>query len=294
MSNEVSLMLVTYNSSFDRIKKTLISFLEQEAVSFEVIVTDDGSPDNHKKEIETLFSDYNFTNYKLVISAINRGIVLNYGAGLTIAEGKYIKDLGAGDYLYDKYTIRNWINFLETSGAEWSISDAIYYDSKTKKIISGFANPQNMNPYKKHRVLEARWNYVVLNDIALGAVMLCKTQLQKEYYSRIVTKGIKYAEDNMWRLMMFDGIVASYYEKPTVYYEYSCGISTSENNYWSERLHEDWIKTDAMMGETENLDNFQKEMLRNMKTKNFWGKILTKGKLIHALKTKFMPRKTSL
>ena len=293
-----------YNSSFERIRKTLVSFLEQEDVRFEIIVTDDGSEENHREEIESLFAEYGFKDYKMVMNPINRGTVKNHNAGLAVAEGKYNKGLSPGDYFHDKHVIRDWIDFLEASGAEWAISDAIYYDKDTGIPVSVRAHPQDITPYLLTTVKkcidktdtvkieqlkrQARWNYVVLDDIALGTVMLSTTELSKRYSARVEVKGIKYAEDNMWRVMMFDGVVASYYrERPTIYYEYGSGISTSGSTFWSKRLREDWLKANEIMRETEILDDFQKEML-----KKIGNRILEK--LIFRVKAKFMPRMTPL
>ena len=320
---EISFILAAYNSNFERIRKTLVSFLEQEDVRFEIIVVDDGSDDNHKEEIEALFAEYNFKDYKLLMHTANQGIVKNHNSGLAVAEGKFVKGLGAGDYLHDKHIIRDWIDFLQSSGAEWSISEAIYYDKVTGIPVSVPAHPQDMTPYSRLSYClvnmgtdtsyttkieqlkrQARWNYVVFDDIALGAVMLSTTELQRRYSPLIEAKGIKYAEDNMWRLMMFDGVVPSYYnDKPTIYYEYGGGISTSGSSFWSERLREDWLKADEMMFETKGIDDFQRKMLKNISAgkslgqSSFIGKlvrILKQEKLLHMLKIKLKPRMTKI
>lgn len=282
---DVSFLCVSYNSDFETIKTTLASFLCQRGVSFEVVVADDGSKDNHKQEIEDFFRENGFFDYKLILNSQNGGTVKNYISGLEVAEGKYCKGLGPGDYLHDENIIKNWVSFLEKSGAEWSFSDAIYYREGSNERVSVKANPQDLEPYFSNNNQRKRWNYIVLNDIAVGAAIIGKTDLQKHYSLKIARKGVKYAEDNMWRLMMFEGIVPVYYSKPTIYYEHGGGISTRRETVWEERLSHDWNMTDEIMKEYNNPDKFQIKMLHNMKIQhNILGKIFTKGKIRRKIK----------
>ena len=292
---EVSLLCPTYNSSFVKTKKTLLSFLCQRGISFDIIVADDGSTDNHEQELEDFFSECCFTNYKLVMNKKNAGTVKNYMSGLEVAEGRYCKALSPGDYFHDEDVIRQWLDYLEVCGAEWSFSDAIYYREGTNEKISVKAHPQDLVPYHKNNDQKKRWNYVVLNDIAVGAAILGKTDLQKNYCLRIINKGIKYAEDNMWRLMMFDNITAVFYEKPTIYYEYGSGISTGNSQIWADRLSSDWKKTDELMSETSNPDKYQRNILRHMgKQRNFLRKVFTKGKFKQKIKKTITSRMTPI
>ena len=45
--NLFTIIVITYNSDFSKIKKTLLSILEQQDVEFEVIIADDGSVNNN-------------------------------------------------------------------------------------------------------------------------------------------------------------------------------------------------------------------------------------------------------
>lgn len=68
-------------------------------------------------------------------------------------------------------------------------------------------------------------------NIVLGAAIIAQKQVMLKYLQRIVGK-VKYAEDNIWRLMMFDGIVGCYFPYPAVLYETGTGVSTLGSNVW--------------------------------------------------------------
>lgn len=87
---------------------------------------------------------------------------------------------------------------------------------------------------------------MILNDIALGAATLCERNILVEYLLRIDGKVI-YAEDNIYRIMMFDGVCADYFSEYAIFYEYGEGVSASRESVWCERLLKDWKATDSEM-----------------------------------------------
>ena len=236
---DVSIICVIYNSSFERIKLTLDSALVQRGVRFEIVIADDGSADNHKEEIIKLFNEYNFLNYKLVFNEKNQGILSNFLSGLSVSEGKYAKGIGPGDFFYRDTIFEDWINYMETNKKVWSFSDIVNY-IKTKsgrEVVSVMANPQDITPYVKGDLKRCRWNYLVLHDIVNGASIICQTNILREYCHRIKSKGIIYAEDNIFRIMMFEGIVGGYFPFSTIFYERGEGISTSNNDVWKKDVY---------------------------------------------------------
>lgn len=61
-----SVLLVTYNSEWNDIKRTLDSIINQEFDSFELIISDDGSKDNKFAQIKKYMGDNHFDDYKLI------------------------------------------------------------------------------------------------------------------------------------------------------------------------------------------------------------------------------------
>lgn len=292
-SYEVSVIVVTYNSNYNRIIKTLDSILKQIDCNFEIIIADDGSEEFLIEEIRRYFHNNGFSEYKIIQNTHNQGTVRNYLSGLVQAEGYYTKGISPGDLLINKKTLRNWLDFVVNNDCEWSFSDAVYYSSKEKELIRAIAHPQDITPYVEKDNLQSRWNYLAFNDIALGASILGKTKLQTDYCCRIKDKVI-YAEDNMWRLMVFDGIVGEYYPQDTIMYEYGSGISTINNEKWNKRLRKDWDATDSIMKSYKDTDRFQKEILRYcFENKTIIEKLLDIDKIKYLIKRKVKKRYTN-
>ena len=277
---DVSVIVVTYNPQWEAEAATLDSILKQTGISFEIVVTDDGSKDNHFDLVKDYFAKNGFTHFKLVNNPINKGTVRNVYSGLVEARGKYVKTISPGDMLYKNDTLCKWFAFMETNQLAWTFSDVIYYKSIDSKVVpvSVKTHPRNISLYRKGSDEDIRWQYVALDDIAVGASLMSLRDLQIKYMDEILDKVI-YAEDNIWRMMMFDGIVGRFYDDYTVLYEYGTGVSTSKSSVWAERLQNDWENTDKILSAGGNIDAFQLKMLEACHAKGKIKKLWIKGKL---------------
>lgn len=294
---DVSIVVACYNSDFRKIKATLDSIISQKDLEFEIVIADDGSKENHKDSIKQYFKENSFDRYKIVINPRNLGTVLNCHHGILESQGKFVKAISPGDELCSVNSLKEWIDCLESSNSKWSFCDAVYYceDDNKRRYLSVDAHPSNIKPYISNNVQGCRWNYVVLGDIALGAAILCERELMLKYLELIKGK-VKYAEDNIWRLMMFDGIVPYYYSQAAVLYEYGTGVSTSGSDIWRERLHNDWVATNEIMFDPQRkLDHYQikmrKSALKNESASRLM-KLFISGKLPAKIKRVICPRKT--
>lgn len=298
----LSIIVATYNPKIEKLFFTLDSIMNQKKVYFEVIVTDDGSKDNLFSEINEYMHKKNFKNYQLISHKVNQGTVLNIYDGLKIAKGKFVKLISPGDAINGEIELHEWVNFLEKSNNMWSFCNSIYYSKNENdqfKIYKIPASPQNIKVYKKHKELDCQWNYLIHDDLVLGAATLCRTDIFLKYMKKIKYKVI-YAEDNCYRLMMFDGIVPLFYDKSVVLYEYGYGISTSKNDVWGKKLLLDWKATNDIMINTINKNNFQikvcKKYMYREKNKGINRKILAlfeKGKIRMIFRRKILKRMSS-
>lgn len=259
----VSVCVLTYNPNKDKLIETLKSIAEQEYKNLQIVISDDGSENNYFTEAKAFLDDLGCRNYAFVTVPKNQGTVRNMENALQVCDGDYIKAISPGDYFVGKQVLSEWVKLLRQSGKVWSFSNAIYYsspDSDNKIILKKKANPQMIDVYCRQDEKASRWNYVVLDDIALGAAILCKRREFERYIKRIAGRVI-YAEDNIFRIMMFDGLSPMYYPKATIYYECATGISTSGNGVWEKRLRDDWETADKIMFECpEKEDSFQNKM----------------------------------
>lgn len=262
---DLSIVVCTYNSSWEKIEFTLDSLITTKNCRFEIIVCDDGSEINHFDRIKNYFSSNEFSKYQLLSQPINKGLVYNAYEGIVNAKGTWIKLISPGDAMAGDDILAEWIQFNVYNKFQWSFGRALYYnasDESTPKIGNIKDHPVDLSPYIKEKRDVCRWNYVVLSDFALGANTLCLRQLLLSYFNEIKGKVV-YAEDNIYRLMMFDDVPFGFYPHWTIKYEYGSGISTSGSEKWGKRLHDDIISTDTILHNRKNQSEYQQKMLKS-------------------------------
>lgn len=254
MNFDVSVVVLTYNSSWEKLKSTLCSILSQQEIKLEIIIADDGSVNHlNDDEIYKFFADNKFEHYKIVHAKKNGGTVKNLYNGLQYANGRYTKAISPGDMLYENMCLKNWIAFMDEHEIDISFGDAVYYsdDNGDVDTIQKKQAPVNKNVFtmdqRRKRVFI---NHIVADDSILGATLIMNTQIMMCYVKRIMNKVV-YAEDYMTKLMVFDGKKLIYYPQPVIYYEYGYGISTNNNKVWLERLLNDFNAINSIISESD-------------------------------------------
>lgn len=238
---DVSIIVVTYNSEWDKLQLTLLSAVKQKNISIQIIIADDGSEDTFDHKITQMFKKLKFDNYVIVNNPINRGTVLNISSALEHVEGVYTKTIAPGDYFCEEFALSKWVEFMKRNNALASFGDAVYYsDYNQMKYIRTKGAPVNKHLYRNEASsVKVFVDYIVANDTILGAAQMIETNTIKKYI-QLISNQIIYAEDYMLRIMVFDGIHICYYPRSVILYEYGTGISTSKNSKWSELLHVDF------------------------------------------------------
>ena len=248
MKEKISVIVLTYNPSKQKLIATLKSIISQKDIDIQIIVSDDGSKENCFEEARDFFKRNSFIDYKLISCKKNQGTVKNAIRAVNVSNGEYVKLISPGDMFTSNYILRDWINHLLQSKYKWSICEAIYYKNKNGCIlpIKKPTHPMITDVYEKKQERKCRWNYVVLDDVALGAAIVSEKDILIEYLLRIDGKVV-YGEDNIYRIMMFDGVCADYFSECAIFYEYGDGVSTSGESVWSESLTKDWNAADSEM-----------------------------------------------
>lgn len=109
----VSVIVPVYNVE-KYISKTVKSLINQDYNNIEIILVDDGSPDNSGEIIDNLaLKDSRI----VVIHKENGGVSSARNAGLKIAKGKYVTFVDGDDWV-DKDYINYFVNLLEISGCD--------------------------------------------------------------------------------------------------------------------------------------------------------------------------------
>lgn len=236
---DVSIICCTYNSDINKLAITLNSLLNQDGCSFEVIIADDGSVDNHKDFICNYFKRFNFQDYKLCLNKDNKGTVKNIFKAIKLADGKYIKPISPGDCLYCETTLKNLIAFANQNAADIVFADAVYYTYNStginilQKRAPVFNNIYtNDNLYDFEKIVKYQIYY---RDFILGASLLYETKLLYKYLD-IIKNVVIYTEDVVVQLFALNKHQIYYFNEFIIWYEADSGISTNPNKKFENKI----------------------------------------------------------
>lgn len=245
MNIMVSVVVLTYNPNFKKLFDTLNSILCQKDISYEVIISDDGSKNSIKSEIEEFFSCRGFFEYKICESKINEGTVRNCLKGLKCAKGKYTYLLSPGDMLYDSRTIYDLFSYAEKTNSKVCFGRAIYYrriSDNVGKVISIKGNPYKTNLYKSNNLIVNKMAFF-FSGLILGATYFRNTKFFISCLEDVLSTT-KYVEDSTSSMVSLQrGEMIRFIDRNVIFYEYGDGISTNHENKWKKIIQDEIEKT---------------------------------------------------
>lgn len=235
-----SILVVTYNPCWEKLKLTLDSILRQNFQDYEIVVSDDGSKENCFHKIEQYFSEHSFQQYVLVSHEKNQGTVKNLISALEHAKGKYVRDFGPGDAFYNENTLQRVYDFLEGNHYEacFGLMRGYCENEQGKRQYTDFPHPFDINAYKKNDIERIVKNLVLYRDNASGACTCYTRDYYLEYLKKIEGTVI-YAEDIFQLLAGLDGRPMHFFPDYLVWYEADTGVSTKKKSSFSELLDRD-------------------------------------------------------
>ena len=163
--------------------------------------------------------------------------------------------------------------------------------------VSTKAHPNDINCYIRGNTAKARYNYLICDDLFLGAATMCRQETLLPYLQEICGKVV-YAEDNVYRLMVYDRVPVCYFPENAIVYETGLGVSTSGNDIWKQRLRKDWDAcSELLLHRCSGHDPIDAKLqFRLNSPSGFGGKVRLylslPGLLVWRLKCKLHPRKT--
>ena len=246
---DVSVVVVTYNPDMDSLLNTLESIVRQKGVSFEIVITDDGSKRFDKQRVEDWFAEKGFSNYQIILHPQNQGTMKNAFSGWSLARGKYIKQLSPGDYLYNSHTLEKAISFMEAQKYDLCFGLAASYTINGKEIeLVKRQNPVDLIPYYSNDTQRIKYNYFVKKDYVNGMAVLGNRELMLKYAGLLVNI-VKYAEDCTYVLMVANDVSIGFIQDYMIWYEYGTGISTDRSDIWKKRITDDNYACFRLLGE---------------------------------------------
>lgn len=234
-----SIIVLTYNTKSDSLEKTLNSIVNQTGIdSLEIIICDDGSDYFDEEGIINILAKLVNCNYKIIRNKLNQGTVKNLLSGVRVSNGRYIKPIGAGDILYNKNTVMNFVSEMDKNGLE--VAFGLLYGQNKDGIQCNANYPKDIKSYilkDKEQVVN---NIVALSAHPSGASLIYKRECLLKYLLQIEGKII-YCEDYIQAILVLDKINIGCIPQYIMYYEMGTGISTGGNTFWIEKMKCDYI-----------------------------------------------------
>lgn len=177
----ISVILISYNN-LEYMKQALQSVLEQSYENIELIIADDGSDGFDKEKIEAYIKEHNCRGLERLMiysNQVNQGTVKNINSALEYVTGAYVKILACDDVLFDKETLRHFVQDMKCTKANILTTKCQVYDAQLQKIQGyypthkAFKKLSQMSPHQLFREL--------MKGNAIGAVGICfKTEFLRE------------------------------------------------------------------------------------------------------------------
>ena len=233
---EITVCVCTYCSDYHKLFVTLESAIRQQGCSFEIVVSDDGTPNFERGLIEEWFHKHNFWDYHIVVNLRNQGTVKNFYAAVSVAQGEYIKGISPGDYFYDDHVLSKARIFMQENQYKVVFGRGCYYSKENGiyKVLDRM-NPMDLQPYIKKDYQEIAKNYLLHQDYIIGAALFFEMDTVKKYLALIIDRVI-YTEDAMAVIMISDGMKIGFWNHNMIWYEYGTGISTNITAEGAKRL----------------------------------------------------------
>ena len=235
---QVSVVVPTYNSDLRKLFFTLFSIIEQKGITFEIIISDDGSECFRESGINAFFKRHSFEDFVINANAVNRGTVRNILSAFLLAKGEYIACLSPGDMLFDDSTLEVFYRYAVDNCLEICFGNAICFGERNGKYeIFDYKFPKKPELYNSTKIIKELASHQKQNYIN-GTTFFRKRASAIETI-RWVSEHSKYVEDTtslQYYLALEDRI--GYLNKNFTWYEKG-GISTSENKEWTEALIND-------------------------------------------------------
>ena len=267
---DVSIFVTTYNSEWKKLRYTLDSVLAQRNITYEIIISDDGSRENNSTEIREYFRENSFSQYTLLENTDNVGTVRNCLRAVEPAKGRYIKGIGPGDCLIGRNCLADWVKVLRESGKKWAFGDYLYYRRigvDEIQIETHALFPKNIEPYLANDEAKIRYISVMEEERPSGVATIFEKNTWKRYLEKVAGFA-KYAEDLSYYLMFLEDDIPFYFRRNVVAYEIGEGVSTSRSEFWLKIMEQEKRAVNEYISGTEAYHDLLQQKEKYQKKEN--------------------------
>ncbi len=248
---DVSVIILTYNPHWDKLRRTLVSVIKQKGVNIQIVISDDGSSEDYRDQIEEVLKNNKVTNYVYNKNEKNVGTVKNYLSGLYKAKGRYTFAISPGDMLFDETSLYDMITYCDENQAKICFGNAVYYHSVGEglEIYRDINQPNHPQFYGINSPLFICKMMFFANEDILGVSYLRETKCAIECFEAIKDIAIYLEDKCSSAVALMKGIKIIHFNRKFVWYENGTGISTSNNTAWLDKLEQDYWNVIKMLYE---------------------------------------------
>ena len=238
---QVSVIVLTYNPDNIKLRQTLTAIAAQEDISLEIIISDDGSARKDFSFLQEFMTSLGVTSYTLLEHTENRGTVQSCRSAVAAATGEYVFLTSPGDYLFDKFVLRDFYRFVKKTGTAVAFGNAVFYAATDGKpqLTRTFGTPAVPELYAPGASQSQIKTAFFSNNWIIGASYFRDRALMHTWLEQI-SDTAKYMEDSPTSAFaLAEGHSIFYYDRNVVWYEDGTGVSTGANEKWKKLLHQD-------------------------------------------------------
>ena len=242
---QVSVVVLTYNPDNRKLRQTLAAAAAQKEVSFEILISDDGSARKDFTFLPEYMQSLGVENYRLLEHRENRGTVESCLSAVKEAAGQYVFLTSPGDYLFDEYVLRDLCAFADKQNAKLCFGNAVFYNAEDGKpqLTQKFGAPRNPSFYAPDAPEDLAKLSFFGGNCVIGASYFRDTKLLLSTLEQLRGES-KYTEDNpSTAFAMAEGHRLYYCDRNVVWYEDGTGVSTGASEKWAKLLHEDALRS---------------------------------------------------
>ena len=275
---KISVIVPVYKTE-NTVERCLKSISKQTFCDIEIVVVDDGSPDNALAIVKK-YADQD-SRIK-IIQQKNQGLGAARNTGIKNSNGEYIACVDSDDYIHEQMLEKMYKALIDNK-ADISIcqADNVLYDKGKKiKSLGVYAIPGKKEVISGYKAVELQINYII--PILFNSV--CFKLIKKELF---VQNGIwfpekfRYAEDTPTSVGLFlkankVALVREnlyYYVRENVSLTSSYSLKKARDIYTDMKEIREYVKQSDYKG---SINNFVLGMLFPMEKQIIWSQIKTK------------------
>lgn len=237
---KVSVIVPVYNVS-DYIEKCLDSLIHQTLKEIEIIVINDGSPDNSEEKIKKYLKKNK--NIKYYVKE-NGGLSSARNYGLNYATGEYIAFLDSDDYVTEDMYFKMYEKAKENN-FDMVVCDINYlYKDKTLRVSSGIKNDTKNIKSVYKSIHPAAWNKIFKKELFSNNIYFKKGVWFEdvEFIYRLLPfiKSIGVVHENFNQYVQRDGSITNTINKKI--YDYVYNMNGVVEFYKENKIYDEYRK----------------------------------------------------